>query len=90
MHVLFCQRRTPARPGSTITNVRLMTSITTCTVEYLADGGTSGHVALTALEVLRAESRTDPARMAAVGYGTGAPSGWNSGATASTCASSGQ
>ncbi|GAA2217361.1 hypothetical protein GCM10010360_35640 [Streptomyces nogalater] len=46
-----------------------------------------GHAAL---DVLRAEPRTDPDRIAAVGYGTGVPSGWNWGATVSACARSGQ
>jgi len=42
----------------------------------------------TALDVLRAEPRTGPDRIAALGYGTRAPSRWSSGVTVSSCARS--
>ncbi len=54
----------------------------------LADPDRMRGIGHAALDVLRTEPRTDPDRIAAVGYGTGALSGWNSGVTASTCARS--
>ncbi|GAA2424960.1 hypothetical protein GCM10010255_78370 [Streptomyces coeruleofuscus] len=56
----------------------------------LADPDRMRSIGHAALDVLRTEPRTDPDRIAAVGYGTGGASGWNSGATASTCARSAQ
>ncbi|CAM5264266.1 hypothetical protein SXANM310S_02729 [Streptomyces xanthochromogenes] len=54
----------------------------------LADPDRMRGIGHAALDVLRSEPRTDPDRIAAIGYGTGGPSGLNSGATVSTCARS--
>src|SRR5215213_7687157 len=49
MPPVFRRRRTSTRPGSAITTVRLMTTVTTRSVEYPADGLTMvGHLALPA------------------------------------------
>jgi dienelactone hydrolase len=59
-------------------------------VPLLADPGRMRGIGHAALDVLRAEPRTDPAGSPPSATAPGAPSGWNSGATASTCAPSGQ
>jgi dienelactone hydrolase len=56
----------------------------------LADPDRMRGIGHAALDVLRAEPRTDPDRIAAIGYGTGGAIVLESGATVSSCARSGR
>jgi dienelactone hydrolase len=54
----------------------------------LADHDRMRAIGHAALDVLRAEPRTDPNQIAGIGYGTGGGSCWSSDATGPTCARS--